>query len=263
MSQITLFEQGDHRNILLENFDAGAGVQCNQHVIVDGNEAMILDPGGHKLYMKVFAAAARARKGAKLRWVFLSHQDPDIVAAVNGWLMTTDAHAVCSSLWKRFVPHFGSDRLVFDRVIGLPDEGGWIPLGSTQIQVLPAHYLHSCGNFHVYDGRSKILYTGDLGVGLGGDYRIVPNFDEHIPTMEGFHRRYMSSTAALRAWVVMARQLDVETIAPQHGAVFQGRAMVERFLDWCDSLQCGIESYPEMFTLPGPQALRVTAPAAK
>ena len=30
---------------------------------------------------------------------------------------------------------------------------------------LPAHFLHSVGNFHIYDPIAKILYTGDLGAG--------------------------------------------------------------------------------------------------
>ena len=59
--------------------------------------------------------------------------------------------------------------------------------------------------------------------------------------MDGFHRRYMAGNKALRAWVAMVRQLDIETIAPQHGAVFRGKPMVARFLDWCDGLEVGLD----------------------
>ena len=52
---------------------------------------MMLDPGGHKIYSKVLAETFSILGRAKLRYLFLSHQDPDIVAAINGWLMTTDA----------------------------------------------------------------------------------------------------------------------------------------------------------------------------
>ena len=37
------------------------------------------------------------------------------------------------------------------------------------------------------------------------------------------------------------RQLDVEWIVPQHGASFQGKEMVNRFLDWLEELECGID----------------------
>lgn len=250
MSEITLFDGDGHRNILLEDFDAGAGVQSNQHLIVDGDEAMILDPGGNKLYTRVFAAAAKAKKGAKLKYVFCSHQDPDIVASLNGWLMTTSATGLISDLWRRFIPHFGSDKLVYERVKGIPDGGLRLKVGARELLIVPAHFLHSCGNHHVYDPTSKILYTGDLGASVGIEYRVVEDFDAHLPSMEGFHKRYMGSTAALRAWVAMVRQLDIETIAPQHGALFQGKEKVTRFLDWCAELECGVEANPDLFRLP-------------
>ncbi|UJR85387.1 MBL fold metallo-hydrolase [Sandaracinus amylolyticus] len=241
MPSETLFERDGHRNVLLEDFGGGAAVQSNQHVIIDGDEGMILDPGGHKIYGKVLAETHVQLRGAQLRHLFLSHQDPDIVAAANGWLMTTDAEAWISKLWVRFVPHFGLDRLVVERLRPIPDEGMILPLGASELWILPAHFLHSCGNFHVYDPISKILYTGDLGASLDRDYRVVRDFDAHVPAMEGFHRRYMASNAALRAWLRMARELDVEIVAPQHGASFVGKEMVARFFEWLETLEVGID----------------------
>ena len=49
----------------------------------------------------------------------------------------------------------------------------------------------------------------------------------------------------------MIRTLDVQTIAPQHGAMMQGEAMVNRFLDWIEGLECGIDAMPDVFTVPG------------
>jgi len=249
-SDLILFEEGGHRNVLLQSFDAGAGVPCNQHVIIDGKQAMVLDPGGTKLYKWVLPATMKACKGAKITHIFLSHQDPDIVAALNGWMLTTGATGYCSELWRHFIPHFGSDRLVFNNMTGIPDGGMTIRLGDCELIALPAHYLHSCGNFHVYDPQSKILYTGDLGASLGEDYREVPDFDTHMQYMTGFHRRYMGSSAALRAWVAMVRPLDVEIIAPQHGALFRGKEMCTRFLDWCDQLECGIDVMAHLYQVP-------------
>ena len=86
MTGITLYDDGVHRNILLEDFEAGdMAVQANQHVIVHGSCGMVLDPGGHKVYSRVLSGAFSALAGGRLTHIFLSHQDPDIVAAVNGW----------------------------------------------------------------------------------------------------------------------------------------------------------------------------------
>ncbi|MGN6103823.1 MAG: MBL fold metallo-hydrolase [Kofleriaceae bacterium] len=253
MSAVLLHDSGTHKNVLLDDFsDGGLAVQANQHVILDGGEGIILDPGGHKVYSKVLAATMATLGKAKLKYILLSHQDPDIVAAVNGWLMTTDAVAYVSTLWVRFVPHFGLDRLVHDRLLGIRDEGMRLPLGSRELLILPAHFLHSCGNFQVYDPVSKILYTGDLGAAVdAGEHREVTDFERHVPYMEGFHRRYMQSNRALRAWTKMARSLDVEIIAPQHGQLFRGKAMVEKFYTWCENLECGIDVMEGIYKVPG------------
>lgn len=235
-----LFQNGEHRNLLLPGYEEGSMVPANQHLIVHRDSAMILDPGGHKVYSRVLGETMAQLGGGKLEIIFLSHQDPDIVAALNGWLMTTDAVAYSSRLWTRFIPHFGLDRLVGDRLKAIPDEGTTLKLGQAELWVLPAHFLHSCGNLQVYDPISKILYSGDLGASLGGERR-VEDFDAHVGKMVGFHQRYMASNLALRAWAKMVSKLDIEIIAPQHGAYFQGKEQVTRFIEWAETLRCGVD----------------------
>ena len=244
MASTTLFQNAAHRNILLEDFGRGQAVQANQHLIVHDGAGMILDPGGHKVYTRAMSESASLLGDGELKLIFFSHQDPDIIAAANGWLMTTEATAWISALWIRFVPHFGLDQLVMDRLKPIPDEGMRLDLGGSELLVLPAHFLHSPGNFQVYDPVSKILYTGDLGASLGMDYQEVPDFAAHVPYMEGFHRRYMASNRVLRSWADMVRGLDVEIIAPQHGAYFRGKEMVRQFVDWCADLPAGVDLLP-------------------
>jgi len=242
MANIELFSDGTHRNILFDEFDAGdLSVRTNQHLIVHGGAGMILDPGGHKVYGRVLAETLSCLGPARLTDIFLSHQDPDIVAAINGWLMTTDAIAHISALWIRFVPHFGLDRLLSERLKPIADKGRMFDLGGSRLMILPAHFLHSEGNFQIFDPTAKILYSGDLGASIGVEYREVHDFDAHIPFMEGFHRRYMASNSMMRAWARMARGLDIEIIAPQHGAFFRGKELVARFIDWCAGLACGVD----------------------
>jgi len=245
-----LFDNGVHKNILLEDFGHGEMVQANVHLIVDNGKGMILDPGGHKVFKHLLQEIGVLIGVDNLQWIFFSHQDPDIVAAANGWLMTTKATAIASKLWLRFIPHFGVDRFVADRIKGLDDEGAIITLGNTDMYIIPGHWLHSPGNFQVYDPVSKILYSGDLGASLGQDYEFVSNFEEHIKYMEGFHRRYIPSSKALRLWAKMVRQLDIETIAPQHGAIFKGKEMVNKFIDWVSSLETGSDLMDDVYKIP-------------
>jgi flavorubredoxin len=250
MPSLNLYDDGTHRNLMLEDFGHGQMVQANQHLIVHAGAGMILDPGGHKVYNRALSESTAALGRASLKYIFLSHQDPDIVAALNGWLMTTDAVAYASTLWLRFIPHFGLDSLVIDRLKPIPDQGMRLDLAGCGLIILPAHFLHSPGNFSVYDPVSKILYSGDIGTSLGMDYQEVADFAGHVKYMEGFHRRYLASRKAARAWVSMVRTLDVETIAPQHGALFRGREMSGRFLDWFHELECGVDLIPERYLVP-------------
>jgi flavorubredoxin len=251
MPTSVLFSAGSHRNLQFEDFTAADAVQANHHLIVHDGAAMILDPGGHKVYTRALGETmVQVGTGGKLTHIFLSHQDPDIVAALNGWLMTTDAVAYVSKLWLRFIPHFGLDRLVHDRLKGIPDEGQLLDLNGCPLVILPAHFLHSPGNFQVYDPVSKILYSGDLGASVGGTTAQVTDFAAHVKHLEGFHRRYMTSNKAMRAWVAAARTLDIETIAPQHGGLFKGRPMVKAFIDWCEALECGVDLMPATTLVP-------------
>ncbi|HHG73987.1 MAG TPA: MBL fold metallo-hydrolase [Persephonella sp.] len=244
------FDNGTHQNILLEDYGHGEMVQANVHFIVDSGQGMILDPGGHKVFKHLLSEVGGLIGIDNLKYIFLSHQDPDIVAAINGWLMTTKAIALSSILWVRFIPHFGVDRLVADRIKGIQDEGTIVRLGNSDLYILPAHFMHAPGNLQVYDPVSKVLYSGDLGASLGQDYIYVEDFEQHIKYMEGFHRRYIPTSKILKAWVRMARQLDIETIAPQHGAIIKGKDNVNKFLDWLDDLQCGIDIMEDVYKLP-------------
>ena len=237
-----IYNTPEHKVISFEELTPASAVQANQVLIIHKGEGMLLDPGGHKVFSKLLSDISLYIPPSQIKYIFLSHQDPDIVASINGWLMTTKAQAYISKLWTRFLPHFGLDSQLEDRVIPIDDGGTKVVLGGDcELLILPAHFMHSPGNFQVYDPCSKILFSGDLGASLGQDYFFVENFDEHIKYMEGFHKRYMASNKVLKFWANMVRQLDIEMIVPQHGAIFKGREMVERFINWIENLQVGVD----------------------
>ncbi len=250
MAQVVLFENEEHRNILLEDHSEGEMVPANQHLIIHKGKGMLLDPGGHKIHSQVYSDLSASLSPNNLRYLFFSHQDPDIVAAANFWFMMTPADGLISELWLRFIAHFGVDRMVFHRIKTIPDRGQHLDLEGARLSIIPAHFLHSAGNFQVYDPVSRILYSGDLGASIGVDYRIVQDFDAHIPAIEGFHQRYMPTVKVYRLWAEMARSLDIETIAPQHGAIYQGRENVNRFIDWVENLSCGLDIMEDIYSTP-------------
>ena len=238
-----LFNNGKHICVAFRDLVASEAVQANQFLIFDSDHAALIDPGGELTYSDLYLGIANYMNVKELDYVIASHQDPDIVASLNKWLVGTNARMVVPALWERFIPHFTRPGKLKGRVIGIPDEGIDLELGNIQLKALPAHFLHAEGNFQFYDPVSKILFSGDMGANLcpAEDLdRPAKRLKEVLPYMEAFHKRYMNSNKVCRFWANMVSQLDIDMIVPQHGRAMKGRAIRE-FIDWISSLQCGID----------------------
>jgi flavorubredoxin len=247
---IELFRHKDHACLMFTDLveEDGQAVQANQFLIVDHGQGAVLDPGGNLAFNELFLTISRFFPAQDLSFLLASHADPDIIASLDRWMTSTKAKLVISRIWERFAPHFTKAGKTENRVIGVPDAGGRLPLGGCELHLLPAHFLHAEGNFQFWDPASRILFTGDLGVSLVSGQeaqRPVTELAAHIPRMEGFHRRYMVSNKILRMWVRMARSLPIALLVPQHGAPIEGRAAIADFLDWVEQLAVGIDLFDD------------------
>lgn len=237
----TIYEKGSHRWAVIARDPerASALIDTNEYLISHGRESLLTDPGGMEIFPAVFAALANGSSAEELRWIFASHQDPDVVSSLALWIEFNPAlKCYASRIWHTFLPHYGGDA---DTFICLPDEGQEISLGTLKLQAMPAHYLHSSGNFHLHDPVAKILFTGDVGAAITPpeeDRLYVEDFDRHIRHAAGFHRRWMGSREAVLDWCERAAQLELDMLCPQHGSIYQG-SDVERFINWFAELEVG------------------------
>ncbi len=241
---VELYNDGIHKCIAFYDLVSGDGVQANQFLVVNGEHSALIDPGGDLIYNDLFMQSYKYLFTKTLEYVIGSHQDPDIISSLNKWLIGSDCKIIVPGVWSRFIPHFAPPGRAKDRLISIPDEGMDIHLGNATLKALPAHFLHSEGNFQFYDPNSRILFSGDMGASLlleKNESLPVDNFEEHIRFMQPFHERYMSSNKVCRYWVNMVRQLDLDWIVPQHGRPFKGKEMIAKFLAWVEQLQCGVD----------------------
>ncbi len=250
---VELYNHGQHRCLMFCDMSPELdAVQANQFVIVNGDTGAVIDPGGNLAYNDLYMGMSRQFPPHKLSAIIASHADPDIIASLDRWMTSTTAPVFISTIWERFIPHFCKPGKTIGRVVGIPDAGMRIPVGKGELLALPAHFMHSEGNFQFWDAQSGILFSGDLAVSVGVDpSRIISDLGPHLPRMEAFHRRYMVSNKILRLWGHMVRQLPIRMIVPQHGCPLTGRAVAE-FIDWAEELQCGVDLMgPEHYRLPG------------
>lgn len=235
-----IFRDGDHSwTVVARDPDRpGYLIDTNEYLVMDGGRALLTDPGGSEIFAAVFAALAHDYDPGCIEAIFASHQDPDIISSLALWLDFKPAlKCHLSWLWSEFVPHFGGDD---QTLVAIPDEGASIQVGSVALQAVPAHYLHSPGNFHLYDAKARILFSGDVGAALlpAATGLFVTDFDAHIRHAESFHRRWMGSNEAKRDWCERAGKLDIDLLCPQHGAIYQGNDVM-RFINWFDELRVG------------------------
>lgn len=236
-----IFEEGNHKwyAIVRDPSRPDYLIDTNEYLVTVGDDALLLDPGGSEIFPAVFSAISAQFDPRKIDRVFASHQDPDIASSLSMWLeFNPDLKCYISWLWTSFVPHFGGTK---DTFVPIPDQGMEIQLGGVRLQAVPAHYLHSSGNFHLYDPKAKILFSGDVGAALLPPTEsglFVEDFDRHIRHAEGFHRRWMGSERAKRDWCARVSRLDIQMLCPQHGAIYRG-ADVGRFIDWFSHLEVG------------------------
>lgn len=214
-------------------------IDTNQYMIVSAGQAMLLDPGGIELFSPMLAAVMKYIEPEQLTHLFASHQDPDIISSLGMWdQILPNAKLHSPWLWEGFIRHFGMENIRFEAI---PDEGNELLLGDVRLQFIPAHYLHSSGNFNVYDPQAKILFSGDIGAALEpiDAPLFVEDFDAHIDKMKYFHQRWMPSQRAKQDWIDRVRGLEIDMMLPQHGRIFTGDN-VAKFLDWFEALEVGI-----------------------
>lgn len=247
MKAAPVFEAGNHRWWVLYDQDERRVIDSNVYIVESNGQSVILDPGGFEIFPQVLAAVAEVVPPSSVIKAFVSHQDPDIASSLPLWTACNDRiqwHV--PALWEGFIRHYGALNAEF---IDIPDEGGTMMIGGQKLEIIPAHYLHASANFHVYDPVAKVYFSGDVGAALlppghsiwaGGRQgaESVKTFEEHIQHAKFFHQRWMPSDRAKKDWIDRVRQLDIDILCPQHGAIYTGEN-VQRFLNWFDGLTVG------------------------
>lgn len=218
-------------------------IDTNEYLIIKNNKAIITDPGGIEIFPAVVSSLSNEINPKNIEFIFSSHQDPDVISSLSLWLdMNPKIKCFTSFVWSSFLPHFGGNNETFNII---PDRGSTIDFHGLEIEFVPAHYLHSSGNFHIYDKKAKIYFSGDIGAGLlppeylADNSIYVQNFDKHIQYCKGFHERWMGSNEAKLDWCERVSKYEIDLLCPQHGLIFRGKDVM-RFVNWFAELKVGV-----------------------
>lgn len=243
-SPILLFERNEHRVYWLGLYEDTI-FRCNIYLIVDGEEAVLVDPGGIGFYDVVRQRVEQVVPVTQLRSVIISHQDPDIAASLAEWLVHYPELFVISSPRTMILfPYYGVKDLNAHDIEEKPE---YLFTSGNQLQFYPAPFLHSPMSFVTFDPCSGFMFTSDIFACIDAEWQlVVRDFNVHIDKMDLFHVEYMASNCAARGFVESIEHLPVKALLPQHGSIIS-QQHVPSALDYLRNLQCGLDViYPQL-----------------
>jgi flavorubredoxin len=219
--------------------------RCNAYLLVDGKEAILVDPGGRDAFSFVKNRVSQILEPANISAMILSHQDPDIAGSMCDWLnLNPGIRVIAGSRTHILLPHYGKAEY---NMFNITDDPVWLFATGKKLRFIESPYLHAPGAFTTYDETSGFLFSGDIWAAVDMDWRlVVEDFNRHVMKMNLFHLDYMSSNIAARGFADKIRGLSINAILPQHGSVIPG-IFTGKAIDYLARLRCGTDLiYPDL-----------------
>ena len=218
--------------------DECVGLHCNPYLIVDGDEAVLLDGGSRSDFSTVMLKIMRSGTNPRnIRRLIYHHYDPDLCGNIPHLeaLINNPELKIISHRENNIFINFYSDESPKQCI----EQLGFVyqfKSGRT-LRFIRTPYSHSPGTFMTYDTKTKVLFSSDLFgsydphwslfTQITGDCENCAVFDTCPKTgqpcqMKGilnFHQRIMTSRKALLYALDRVEELDTLQIAPQHSGI--------------------------------------------
>lgn len=218
--------------------DPKGGLHCNPYLIVDGDEALIIDSGSRDEFSTVMMKILRAGvEPSKINRLIYQHFDPDLCGNIPHFESIIDRDDLKIISHKEnniFIEYYSSNT----PKVCIEDLGNEYVFSSGRtLKFLRTPYSHAPGSFVTYDTKTKTLFTSDIFGGYGTEWQLYERLDKEchscIPSdyceihkkkcriheIIRFHEVSMNSSKALRYALDQIGKLDIELIAPQHGSL--------------------------------------------
>jgi flavorubredoxin len=216
------------------DYEMKEGLHCNPYLIIDGEEAVLIDPGSVLDFEQVYENVTSLVPLEKVKYVILHHQDPDFCSSVPLFEKAGAKFQIITH-WRaaeliRFYGTQSNYYIVNEHEFRLTLESGRI-LGFIQTP-----YLHFPGAITTYDYKSKILFSSDLFGAFSYQWSLYAD-DNYIEKMKTFHEHYMPSNEIIRPVMEVFLAMDISMIAPQHGSIIKDR--IPQHIKVLRDLECG------------------------
>ncbi len=204
------------------------------YLIIDGAEAVLVDPGASIHAKEIFDAIEELIPPDRISLMIAHHQDPDICGAIPELARLGIASPVALH-WRTstLAVYYGIAGPFF---VVNENKWEWSFASGRKLKFIPAPYCHFAGSIMTWDERTGILFSGDLFGAMSDHGEVYADSGYHEP-MKAFHEHYMPSREVLAPVMDSILGLPIKQIAPQHGKII--RDDVRTYVMELRSLRCG------------------------
>jgi len=217
--------------------EGDSGLRCNPYLIVEDDEAMLIEPGSVPHFPYVYKKVKEVVDPKKINRILATHQDPDLCASIpifKNKIQNPDLTIITHTRASVLITHYGAELPYY-----LVDQNHWrYEMSSGRaLRFIFTPYLHFPGSFVSYDEQTKTLFSGDLFGAFTFEWNLYAG-EGYVEALKAFHENYMPSNDILSHSMKKLEKLDIERIAPQHGSVIP-RPMVAEVITCLKELECG------------------------
>jgi flavorubredoxin len=237
-------------------FDEQAGLHCNPYLIIDNDEAVVIDGGSRPdfatVMMKILQTGIAPNQIIALLY---QHYDPDLCGSIPNFediIKRDDLKIISDSSNLMFIRHYS----VATGLLPISKLNYQFRFSSGRtLQFVKTPYAHSGGSIVTFDETSGILFTSDLFGSLGLEWELFlklrPECMECVNRKEcpskrtncplddilNFHKTVMPSCQALRYSLEQILDIPFTAIAPQHGSIIDNKEIMRYVFERLSTLE--------------------------
>jgi flavorubredoxin len=237
-------------------YDKQAGLHCNPYLIIDNDEALVIDGGSRPdfatVMMKILQTGVAPDQIVALLY---QHYDPDLCGSIPNFeslIKNKDLEIISASENLMFIRHYSAE----SDLVSLSKLGFQYKFSSGRtLEFIKTPYSHSGGSIVTFDPASGILFSSDLFGSLGTEWELYltlkpecidcinlekcPGSKTNCPIRDilNFHKALMPSKKALRFSIEQILKVPFKMIAPQHGSIIKDNKIMRYVLEQLASLE--------------------------
>ena len=223
-------------------YDRQSGLHCNPYLIIDNDEALVIDGGSRPdfptVMMKILQTGIAPNQ---IEALIYQHYDPDLCGSIpnfEGIIKRKDLKLISATENLMFIRHYS----VSSRLFSLREFDDQFAFSSGRtLQFIRTPHSHSAGSFVTFDPQSKILFSSDLFGSYGTKWELFlklrPECIECVNLIDcsqklpncpindilNFHKKIMPCSKALKYAFEKILTIPFDTIAPQHGSIVRDK----------------------------------------